>query len=81
LLVVAVAIPVALEQGSAVLRQDDRVVPISGHTHSLDQPFLAKVSQVARAWVGRTIVVVAEITTGDNSKGTNGRERAGLGPA
>jgi hypothetical protein len=45
---------------------------------SLDQPLLAEVTEVARTWVCRTVVVVAQITTGDYSKRADGRERSRL---
>jgi hypothetical protein len=73
-----VAVSMALEEGAAVLRQDHRMIAIPRHTDGLDQPLLAKVPEVARAWISRAIVVVPEITTGDHSKRANGRQRAGL---
>jgi len=47
----------------------------------LDEPLLAEVAEVAGARIGRSIVVLAKVTTGDHSKRTNGRQRAGLRPA
>ena len=79
--VLVVAILMALEKAAAVLRQDHRVIAISRHAHDLDQPFLAKVSQVAGRGSAGLIVVVPEITTGDHSKGADGRERARFGAA
>jgi hypothetical protein len=81
LAVLLVAVPIPLRKTAAILREHDRMVAMTGHAHGLDQPLFSKVSEVARPWVRSTIVVVPEITTGDNSKGTNGRERAGPGPA
>jgi hypothetical protein len=42
---------------------------------------LAKVAQVAGPWISRAPIVVSEITTGDHSECTNGRERPGFGAA
>jgi hypothetical protein len=78
LVVLVVAVSMALEKAAAIFRQDHRPITITGHPDGLDQPLLAKVSQVARAWIGRSIVVIPEITTGDHSKRTNGRERTRL---
>jgi hypothetical protein len=41
----------------------------------------AQVSQVAGPWIREAPIVVSEITTGDHSKCTNGRERPGFGAA
>jgi hypothetical protein len=41
----------------------------------------AQVSQVAGPWISRAPIVVSEITTGDYSEGTNGRERPRFGTA
>jgi hypothetical protein len=41
----------------------------------------AKMSQVARPGISRAPIVVAEITTGDHSKCTHGRERSRFGAA
>ena len=76
LVVLVVAVSVALQKAAAILRQDDRVVAIARHADGLDQPLFAEMPQVARARIGRSIVVVSEVTTGDHSKGANGRQRA-----
>jgi len=47
----------------------------------LDEPLLAEVAEVAGAWIGRLVVVVAKVTTGDHAKRTDSRQRAGLRPA
>jgi hypothetical protein len=72
LVVLVVAISMTLEEAAAILGQDHRVIAITRHADGLDQPLFAKVSKVARAWIGRAIVVVPDITTGDHSKGANG---------
>jgi hypothetical protein len=41
---------------------------------------LAEVSQIARARIRWTVVVIAEITTGDHPKRTDGCERSRFGP-
>ena len=71
----------ALEKAAAVLGQTDRMVAVSGHARGLDQPLFAQVSKVAGSWISRAAVVVAEITTGDHSERTNGRERSRFGAA
>ena len=68
----------ALQQAPAFLGQDHGVIAVTGHAHCLDQPLLAKMPEVAGARVGRSVVVVPKITTGDHSKGTNGRQRTRL---
>ena len=71
----------ALEKAAAVLGQTDRMVAVTGHARGLDQPLFAQVSQVAGPWISRATVVVAEITTGDNSERTNGCECSRFGAA
>src|SRR5919106_4838261 len=77
----AIAIAVPLKEAAAVLRQAHRMVAVSGHARGLDQPLFAQVSQVARPGIRRASIVVSEITTGDHSERTNGRERPGFGAA
>ena len=79
--VLVIVVAVALEEAAPVLRQAHRMVAVSGHARGLDQPLFAQVSQVAGAWISRAAVVVSEITTGDHSERTNGRERARFGAA
>jgi hypothetical protein len=67
-----------LRQAAAILREHDRMVAMTGHADGLDQALFAEVAQVARPWVGGAIIMVPEITTGDHSKGADGRERARL---
>jgi len=57
------------------------MVPVSDHARGLDQPLFAEVSQVARAGISRAPIVVSEITTGDHSEYTDGRERSRFGTA
>ena len=71
----------ALQKVAAFLGQADRMIAVPGHARGLDQPLFAQVSQVARAWIGGAAVVVAQITTGDHSECTDGRERARFGAA
>jgi MFS family permease len=59
---------------SALSRQRYRMVARAGYPTRLDQPLLAEMSKVARSWIGRTIVAVSEITTGDHSKRADGCE-------
>jgi hypothetical protein len=54
------------------------MVAISGHARGLDQPLFAEVPQIAGPWISRAPIVVSEITTGDHSECTNGRERPGF---
>ena len=81
LVVLLVGVPMPLQEAAALLREHDRMVAMTGHADGLDQPLLSKMSKVARPWIGSAIVVVPEITTGDHSKGADGRERARLGAA
>jgi hypothetical protein len=76
-----IVIAVALEEAAPVLRQAHRMVAVSGHARGLDQSLFAQVPQVARAWISRAAVVVAEITTGDHSERANGCERPRFGAA
>jgi hypothetical protein len=57
------------------------MVAVAGHARRLYQPLFAQVSQVAGPWISRAPIVVSEITTGDHSECTNGRERPGFGAA
>ena len=81
LLVIVTVIAVALKEAAPVLRQAHRMVAVSGHARGLDQPLFAQVSQIAGPWISRAPIVVPEITTGDHSERTNGRERPGFGAA
>src|SRR5262249_18295097 len=65
-------------ESAALLRQDHRLVPVPRQPHGFDQAGFAQVPEVARTGIRRAIIVVAEITTGDHSKGTNGCQRARL---
>jgi hypothetical protein len=80
LLVPVVAVSVTLQKASSLLRQHDRMVAIARDANGLDQPLFAEMPQVAGAWIGRPIMVVSEVTTGDNPKRANGRERARFRP-
>jgi hypothetical protein len=51
------------------------MVAITWHTNGLDQPLLAEMPQVARSGIGRPLAMVRQITTRDNPKRTDGRER------
>jgi hypothetical protein len=79
--VLVIGIAVALKEAAPVLRQAHRMVAVPRHARGLDQPLFPEVSQVARAWISRAAVVVAEITTGDHSERANGRERSRFGAA
>jgi hypothetical protein len=61
----------SFEKATPLLRQRYRWLAVAGHTDRFDEAVLAQVAKVARAWVRRPIAVVAEITTGDNSKCPN----------
>jgi hypothetical protein len=76
-----IVIAVALKEAAPVLRQAHCMVAVSGHPRGLDQPLFAQVSQVTRPGISRAPIVVSEITTGDHSECTNGRERPGFGAA
>src|SRR5262249_46576256 len=76
LMTLLVWVAVMFEKAAAFLREHHRMIAVPGHADGLDQTLLSKMSEVAGAWVGRSIVVVHEITTGDNSESADGRERA-----
>jgi hypothetical protein len=71
-----VAVTMVLEEAPPVLRQHHGLVAVPGYANGRDKATFSKVPQVAGPGIGRAIVVVAEVTTGDHSKGTDGRERA-----
>ena len=81
LLVPVVAVSVTLQKTPSLLRQHDRMVAIARDASGFDQPLFAQMPQVAGAWIGRPIMVVSEVTTGDNPKRANGCERARFRPA
>src|SRR5262249_12537230 len=56
----------------------DGVLARAGHADRLHQSLLAKMPQVARPRIERTLVLVSEITTGDHSKRSHDRERPRL---
>jgi hypothetical protein len=58
------------EQLASGFGQHDGVVTVAGHPRGLDRPLFAQVPQVAGPRVRRSIVVVAQITTGDQSRGS-----------
>jgi hypothetical protein len=64
-----------LEKAATFLGQHHCMVAVAGHADGLDQTLLSEVSKVARTRIGRSIVLVPEITTGDHSKGSNGGQR------
>ena len=76
LAVTLVGSAMVFEQAAAFLRQRDGIFTGAGHPNRFDQPFLAEMPQIAGARIGGTIVVIPKITTGDDPKRTNGRERA-----
>ena len=70
--------PVRLQEPSACGGQPDRMVAGARDARGLDQPLLAQVAQVARAWVRGRAAGVDEITTGDDPERADGGERARL---
>ena len=52
LAVTLVAVSMAFEQASALLRQRDGMLAGAGHTNRLNQPLLAEMPQIARARIG-----------------------------
>jgi hypothetical protein len=69
-----IAVAMVFEQAPAFLRECDRVLTRTGHSDRLNQTLFPEMPQIARARIERSIVLVAEITTGDHSKGTDRRE-------
>jgi len=78
LLVLVIAVAMALQQAPASLGQNHRVIAVTRHAYGLDQSLLAEMSEVAGPWVGRSVMAVPKVTTGDHSKRTNGCQRTGL---
>jgi hypothetical protein len=76
LLMAMVAVTVAVQEIPSFLREYDRVFAIARHAHRLNQPLFAEMPQVAGSRIGGFITMVRQVTTRDNSKRTNGRERA-----
>jgi hypothetical protein len=70
-----VVVPMLLEQLTSRLGQDDSVVAVARHPHSLDEPLFAQLSQVAAARVRRAIVVAAKVAAGDYSEGASANDR------
>src|SRR5690242_6376890 len=73
-----IAVAVMLEEAAALLRQNDGLVPVPRQPEGLDQAGLAQVPEVARTRVRGAIIVVADVTTGDHTKGADGRQSARL---
>src|SRR5713226_3456725 len=69
---------VRFQHVSTLLRQDDGHVPMTSQTLGSDEPFLAKVPEIARPRIGRTVVVVAEVACRDDPKRADGRQGAGF---
>jgi hypothetical protein len=67
---------IRLQQVPTFFRQDDRHVPTAGQPLGSDEPFLTEVSEVAAPWIGRTLVVVAQVACRDDAKRADGRQRA-----
>jgi hypothetical protein len=72
------AVTVALEEVSALLRQRHGVIARARHADGLDEALLTQVPKVARSRISGLIVVISEITTGDHSKRADGRQRSRL---
>jgi hypothetical protein len=75
LAVTLVPVPMVFEDATAVGRQRHGVVARAGYSNRLHEALLAEVPQVTRARIARPVVVVAEIPTGDHTKGADGRKR------
>jgi hypothetical protein len=73
-----VAVTVTLEQASSFFRQRHRTIASAWDANRLNEPLLAQVPEIARARIEWTILMIAEIATGDHSKRPDGSERAGF---
>jgi hypothetical protein len=78
LVVLVIWILMAFQEAPACPGQRHRLVSVPGHARGLDQPLVAEMTQVARAWISRAAVMVSEVTSGDHSKGTDRSERTRL---
>jgi hypothetical protein len=79
LAVTLVPASVTFDEAPSFLGEGDGSFAISRHTNRLDQSLLAQVSEIARARVRGSVMVVTKVTTGDHSKRTNGCERTRFG--
>jgi hypothetical protein len=66
-------VSVGLQQALSAVGQEHRDVPLTGHPSGVDEAQFAEVSQFAVALVERPIVAVAEVLSGDDSEGADGR--------
>jgi hypothetical protein len=69
---------VRLQHVPALLRQDDGHVPMTRHAFGSDEPFFAKVPEVARPRIGRTLVVITQVACRDDPKRADGGEGPGF---
>jgi hypothetical protein len=54
------------------------MIASAGDANRLDEPLFTQVPEVAGTWICWTIVMIAEVTTGDHSKRAEGRQRTRL---
>jgi hypothetical protein len=76
LAVSVVAVAMVFEKAAAFLRQRDGALTGARHTNRFDQPLFAEMPQIAGARIGRSIVVVSEVTTRDHPKRSDSCERS-----
>jgi hypothetical protein len=65
-------IAMSLQQLTAPLREDHRMVAVTRNPNRLDQPLLAKISQVAGSRIGRTARVITQPTGWHNPERADG---------
>jgi hypothetical protein len=76
---IVIALPsVCFQQTLAAIRQEHRHVPLARHPSGVDEAQFAEVAELGVPQVQRPIFAVAEVLGGDNSKGTDGPQRATL---
>lgn len=69
------------EELASAVGQNDGVVSVPSERDGSKRSLFAEVPEIASPRIGRTIVVVAEITSRDHPKRSDGTERTGFRPS
>ena len=73
-----VALTVAFQDATTFLRQEDSMFASARDANRIDEARLAKMPQVAGARIELAVAPVPKVATGDHSKRSDGRQRAGF---
>ncbi|OFW25018.1 MAG: hypothetical protein A3G21_16370 [Acidobacteria bacterium RIFCSPLOWO2_12_FULL_66_21] len=76
---ISVAVPIRFQQSPAAVCQHDRLLAITRDANRLDQPLFSQMPEVAIAHIAGTVVTVAQLSRGHDTKGADGRQRTALG--